>query len=60
MTLQELTSHLQSLCHEGHSQDNVMIENIYERYWMEHVKFYVDKTDDGTPFVVIREENLCL
>lgn len=53
MTLQELTSKLQTLCHEGHAQDEVMIENTSRRYCLEHVKFYVDKDEDGTPFVLI-------
>lgn len=56
MTLQELTSHLQSLCHEGHALCEILYSDGYRRYMLDHMKFYVDKTDDGTPFVVFENE----
>lgn len=55
MTLQELTSHLQTLCHEGHSQEKVMIENLQSRFFLEHTHIYTFQPEGGIPFVLIKE-----
>lgn len=57
MTLQELTSQLQTLCHEGHAQKEIMIENPFCRYYLKNVKFYMDKADNGSQFVAIVENS---
>lgn len=51
MTLQELTSHLQTLCHEGHSQDKVIFPDMSGS--ADNIQIRVIKGHEDEHYVVI-------
>lgn len=55
MQLGKLTSELQTICHEGHSLDDVKIKILDAYYSVENIKLITVSKDDNnsTPCVII-------
>lgn len=55
MQLGKLTAELQTICHEGHSLDEVKIKILDAYYSVEDIKLMTVSKDDNssTPYVII-------